>query len=166
MAWYLARSERLLDDIADRVQALRSRGGQLAGFSAAVLALAGANAGPMLREMSAAARLATGVALLAGSISLIAASVIALRGTSMPRVVSDISVREAANYTTDRFTHEPDLWRVQLRTINALVAAITETGHQGDVAARAVRWAGRCFRVGLVGVGVALGILVSMVAFR
>lgn len=166
IAWYLARSERLLDDIGDRVQALRARGGQLAGFSGTVLALAGASAAPMLRELSSVARIGAGVALLTGSLFLIAAFVIALRGTSTPRAVSDISVREAANYATDRFTREPDLWRVQLRTIKALVAAIDATGQQGDAVARAVTWAGRCFLFGLAGVGLALGILVSVEAIR
>ena len=43
IAWYVKRSEDLLDDLRDRVRLLRTRGGQLAGFSGAVLALAGAN---------------------------------------------------------------------------------------------------------------------------
>jgi len=43
IAWYVQRAENLLDDLRDRVQSLRSRGGQLAGFSGAVIALAGAN---------------------------------------------------------------------------------------------------------------------------
>lgn len=43
IAWYLQRSEALLDDLRERVQVLRARGGQLAGFAGAVLAPAGAN---------------------------------------------------------------------------------------------------------------------------
>lgn len=41
IAWYLVRSEGLLEELRKRVESLRTHGGQLAGFSGAVLALAG-----------------------------------------------------------------------------------------------------------------------------
>jgi cytochrome c biogenesis factor len=165
IAWYVKRAEDLLDDLRERVQSLRSRGGQLAGFSGAVLALVGANAESMLEAVHCAARAATGVALLIGAVCLIAAFVTALRGTLLPNLVSDISAEEVANYTTERFTHEPDLWRVHVRTIRGLLISIDSTTRQGDKAAQAVRLAGRFFLVGLVTVGVALAILVAVVTF-
>jgi hypothetical protein len=144
---------------------MRSRGGQLAGFSGAVIALAGANAEAMLVAVHHAARVATGIALLVGTILLILAFVTALRGTLLPGLVSDISAREIANYTTERFTHEPDLWRVHIRTINGLLESIDSTTRQSDKAAKAVTQAGRFFLAGLLAVGIALAILIAVVTF-
>lgn len=165
IAWYVKRAEDLLDDLRERVQSLRSRGGQLAGFSGAVIALVGGNAESMLDAVHGAARVASGVSLLLGTILLIAAFITALRGTLLPNLVSDISAEEIANYTTERFTHEPDLWRVHIRTINGLLISISSTTKQGDKAADAVRLAARFFLVGLLAVGVALAILVAVVTF-
>lgn len=165
IAWYVEQAEALLADLRGRVQSLRSRGGQLAGFSGAVIALAGANADSILHTLHGAARDAAGVALLIGAGCLIVAFVTALRGTLLPQLVSDISAREVANYTTERFTHEPDLWRVHIRTINGLLISIASTTRQGDRAAKAVQLAGRLFLAGLLAVGVALAILIAVVTF-
>lgn len=147
------------------MQSLRSRGGQLAGFSGAVLALAGANADSILAALHGAARDLAGIALLVGAIFLIAAFVTALRGTLLPKLVSDISAEEVANYLTDRFTHEPDLWRVQIRTIRGLLLSIQSTTEQGDKAAKAVTRAAYFFLGGLLSVGIALAILIAVVTF-
>ncbi|HEX3040585.1 MAG TPA: hypothetical protein VHP56_00640 [Solirubrobacterales bacterium] len=165
IAWYLERAENLLDDLRDRVQTLRARGGQLAGFSGAVIALVGANAESMLDAVQGAARVAIGVSLLMGTILLIVAFVTALRGTLLTHLVSDISGNEVANYLTERFTHEPDLWRVHVRTIRGFLESIESTTQQGDKTARAVMWAGRAFLAGLSAVGAALAILISVVSF-
>lgn len=90
---------------------------------------------------------------------------IALRGALLPQAVSDISANEVANYITERFTHEPDLWRVHIRTIRGLLESIETTTRQGDKTAQAVMWAGRAFLAGLSAVGVALAILISVVSF-
>jgi hypothetical protein len=90
----------------------------------------------MLEAVHCAARAATGIALLIGAVCLIAAFVTALRGTLLPNLVSDISAEEVANYTTERFTHEPDLWRVHVRTIRGLLISIESTTRQGDKAAK------------------------------
>ena len=124
IAWYVKKSERLLDDLRARVLALRTRGGQLAGFSGAVLALAGANAESVLGALNGAARDVAGASLLVGSLFLIAALAAALRGSLLPQLVSDISATEVANYTSERFTHEPDLWRIQVRSIHGLLSSI------------------------------------------
>jgi hypothetical protein len=166
IAWYLARSERLLDDLRERFRALLSRCGQLAGFSGAVLALVGANAHSILASLHDGTRKAAGLSLLFGSFALIAAFVTALRGSAVPRGVSDVSAREAAGYLLPRFTSEPDLWRVQLRTVKALVTAIDATTQQVDAINRAVAWATRFFLAGLAAVGIALAILVLVVTFE
>lgn len=90
IAWYVEKSERLLDDLRARVLSLRTRGGQLAGFSGAVLALAGANAESVLDALHGVARGVAGASLLVGSLFLIAALGAALRGTLLPQLVSDI----------------------------------------------------------------------------
>jgi hypothetical protein len=124
IAWYVKKSEGLLDDLRARVLALRTRGGQLAGFSGAVLALAGANAESVLDALHGVSRGVAGASLLVGSFFLIAALAAALRGTLLPQLVSDISATEVANYTSERFTHEPDLWRIQVRSIHGLLSSI------------------------------------------
>jgi len=165
IAWYVQRSEDLLGELRERAQSVRTRGGQLAGFSGAVLALAGANVDVVLGGLDGAARDGAGIALLLGLILLVASMVTALRGTLLPRLVSDISAGEVSNYTSDRFTHEPDLWRVQIRTIRGLLDLIERTTRQGDEAVRAVKAAEYLFLTGLFSVGVALAILILVVTF-
>jgi hypothetical protein len=153
------------NDLRGRVQSLRARGGQLAGFSGAVIALVGANAESMLGSVDHAARVAIGISLLVGTIILIGAFVTALRGALLMHLVSDISGQEVASYVAERFTHEPDIWRVHIRTIRGLLESIESTTRQGDKTAQAVMWAGRAFLAGLSAVGVALAILISVVSF-
>ena len=129
------------------------------------MALVGANAESTLQALGGPARQLAGAALLLGAIFLVAAFVTALRGTLLQHLVSDISAEEIANYTTRRFTHEPDLWRVHMRTIKGLLVSIESTTRQGDKAVNAVAWAGRFFLVGLLAVGVALAILIGVVTF-
>jgi hypothetical protein len=165
IAWYVQRSEDLLDRHRGRVEALRSRGGQLAGFSGAILALAGANAEAVLGALHGPALTGAGGLLLIGSICLVAALVLALRGAMTSKLVVDISVEEIANYTTDRFINEPDLWRVQMRTIRGLLTLIDAATLQGDATARMITRAQYLFLVGLFAVGNALGILVAVMTF-
>jgi hypothetical protein len=139
IAWYVKRTEDLLDDLRGRVQSLRIRGTQLAGFAGAILALAGANVESVLAALHGVARDCAGISLLIGLLLLVASLVAALRGTLSPTLVSDVSAEEVSNYTVERFTHEPDLWRVQVRMIRSLLKAIEVTTVEGDEAARAVR---------------------------
>ncbi|MCW2979890.1 MAG: hypothetical protein JWO14_1617 [Solirubrobacterales bacterium] len=160
IAWYVEKSESLLQDLRDRVQAVRARGGQLAGFSGAVLALVGANAESILDALHGAARDAAGASLLIGALLLITSLAMALRGTLLPRLVSDISAKEVANYASSRFTDEPDLWRVHVRAIRAILSAIESTTREGDRAAQVVKKAEFFFLVGLSSVGTAFAILI------
>jgi hypothetical protein len=165
IAWYLQRSEDLLDDLRDRVQSLRTRGGQLAGFSGAVLALAGANVSSVLGSLHGIARDGAGTCLLIGVLLLIGSLVTALGGTLTPGFVSDISAEEVSNYMAQRFTHEPELWRVHVRTLSAVLEAIERTSIQGDEVAWAVRKAEYLFLSGLFSVAFALGTLIVVMTF-
>ncbi len=165
VAWYLTRAESLLDDLRERMHSLRARGGQLAGFSGAVITLAGANAGSILSELDGPARSAAAAALLLGTLLLVGAFAAALRGANLPQPVSDISAAEVAEYTTDRLTREPDLWRVHLRTIHGLAASIRLASECEDQAAIAVERAGRLFLGGLLCVVVPLCILLVVGGF-
>lgn len=162
VTWYLGRSESLWADLDERVQSLRVRGVQIAGFSGAVLALAGANVGLVLSALQGPLRDCAGLALLVGVLLLVVSLVTALRGTSH---VLDFSIEEVANYTEERFINEPDLWRVHARTIHGLVEAIESITVQGDEVGRAVRKAEYSFITGLFSVGVALAILIVEVTF-
>jgi cytochrome c biogenesis factor len=164
IAWYVRQSEDLLDDLRERVQSVRTRGGQLAGFGGAVLALAGANVEAVLDALHGVARDCAGVSLLIGVLLLTASLVTALHGTLLPALVSGISAEEVSNYTSERFTDEPDLWRVQVRMIRSLLDAIELTTVEGDQAARAVRKAEYLFLIGLFSVGTVLSTLIAVVA--
>ena len=165
IAWYVKRSEDLLDDLREQVRSLRTRGGQLAGFSGAVLAIAGANVGSVLDGLHGVARVCAGIWLLVGVLSLVASLVTALLGTLLPRLGSEISADEVSRYTSERFTRETELWRVHVRTIRGMLTLIESITLQGDDAARAVRKAEYLFLAGLFSVGVALAILIAMVTF-
>ena len=119
----------------------------------------------VLDALHGVARDCAGVCLLIGVMLLVVALVTALRGTLLPALVSGVSAQEVSNYTSDSFTHEPDLWRVQVRMIRSLLTAIELTTVEGDEAARAVRKAEYSFLTGLFSVGVALSILIAVVTF-
>jgi hypothetical protein len=135
-----------------RVQSLRLRAGQLAGFAAAVVALVGGNANRILGPLSGAPRDIAGITLLAATILLVLAMGSTILGAPFrPQLVSDISGREIANYATTRFTHEPDLWRIHIRTIKGLLISIDNTTKAGDRAVATLRRASffflmACFR--------------------
>ena len=149
----------------ERIQALRFRGGQIAGFSGAVLALAGANADSVLDMLHGAARDLAGGSLLLGLLLLVLALVTVLRGTVLPGSLIGVSPKEVANYVTERFIHESDLWRVHLRTIFSLQDAIEATTRQGDEAERSVKNAEYFFLSGLFMVGSAFATLIAVVTF-
>jgi hypothetical protein len=165
IAWYLKRSEDLLDDLRDQIQSLRTRGGQLAGFSGAILALAGANTVSGLDALDGASRGYAAFSLSVGVFLLVAALVTALRGTLVPELVSDLSIHEVANYTSDRFTREPDLWRVHVRAIRTLLSLIESATEKGDEVARVVERAEIFFLVGLFSVGVSFATVIAEVTF-
>jgi hypothetical protein len=164
IAWYLAKSEALLDDLRERAASLRIRGGQIAGFSGAVLALAGANIESVLGGLHGPARGFAGGSILLGVLFLVASLVIVLRGTVLP-TFSAVSTEEVANYVDERFTNEPDLWRVHLRTINGLLENIERDTERGDRSEQAVGIAEYFFFAGLFSVGIAFATLIAVITF-
>ena len=128
IAWYVQQAEALLGELRSRVQTLRSRAGQLAGFAAAVVALVGGNADQILNNLDGTPRTVSGTALLLGTILLVSAlGVSVVGGPLRSQTISDISAREISNYMTEPFTHEPDLWRIHIRTIRGLLESIDFT---------------------------------------
>jgi hypothetical protein len=163
IAWYLQKSEGLLADLREEVRSLRTRGGQLAGFSGAVLTLVGANAESILHSLHGLSREVAAALLLIGFGLLIASIAAALRGTLLPQPVTDASPGEIANFTSIRFTHEEDLWRVHVRAIHGLLASIESMTRHLDNAARVVGKAEYFFLTGLFSVGASLATLVVAV---
>jgi len=165
IAWYVEKSEGLLGDLRARIETLRTRGAQLAGFSGAVLALAGANVESTLDALRGPAREAAGGSLLVGSLLLILALAVALRATLIPPVHPDASVVEVANYNSERLTHEPDLWRVHVRELRGLLVSIEAMTGQIDETARGVGKAEHFFLAGLFTVGIAFATLIAVITF-
>lgn len=84
IAWYVEEAQRLLDDQQRRAESLRTRGSQVAGFGAAVLALIVGNAPTILEASEGSAQVAVGLMLLAGAFSLVAAVALAIWGVMRP----------------------------------------------------------------------------------
>jgi hypothetical protein len=138
IAWYVEEAQRLLEEQQRRAESLRTRGGQLAGFGAAVLALIGGNAGTTLGAAAGSARAAIGMVLLAAAICVAVAVVVAIWGVFKPRAFVLVAADEIAIYGSERFLTEPDLWRVQVRALRALEEATRETQEDGNAAAGAI----------------------------
>jgi hypothetical protein len=149
IAWYVEEAQRLLEDQQRRAESLRSRGGQIAGFGAAVLALIGGNATKLLDALDGCTRTLVGVALIAAAFCLAAAVAIAIWGALRPKIFAAISAEEITNYTSERFLTEPDLWRVHVRSLHALGDASASAQDAGNSAAKAIEWSLRTFLAGL-----------------
>lgn len=149
IAWYVEEAQRLLEDQQRRAESLRTRGGQIAGFGATVLALIGGNATKLLDALDGCAHILVGVALIAAAFCLAVAVAIAIWGVLRPRVFAAISAEEIVNYTSERFLAEPDLWRVHVRSLHALGDATASAQEAGNSAAKAIEWSLRTFLAGL-----------------
>lgn len=161
IAWYVEEAQRLLEDQQRRTESFKTRGGQVAGFSAAALALIGGNAGAILGASEGPVRLAIGAALLAAVVCLATAVAIAVWGVLKPRPFIAINADEIANYTSERFLGEPDLWRVHLRSLRALETATRQAEEEGSAAAEAIA---RALYVFLTGLGFSLISLGTLIA--
>jgi hypothetical protein len=161
IAWYVEEAQRLLEDQQRRAESLRTRGGQVAGFAAAVLALIGGNAGAILGASESPARLVISAALAAAVICLAAAVVIAVWGVIRPRPFAVINADEIANYTSERFLGEPDLWRVHIRSLRGLETATRQAEEEGNAAAKAIARALYAFLTGLGFSLISLGTLIA-----
>jgi hypothetical protein len=149
ITWYVEEAQRLLENQQRRTELLRTRGGQIAGFGAAVFALIGGNAGTILEVAAGPARVAIGMTLLAAVICLVAAVAVAIWGVIKPRPFVSVAADEITIYASERFLAEPDLWRVHIRSLRALEEATREAEEDGDAAAGAVTISLHALLVGL-----------------
>ena len=153
IAWYVEEAQRLLEDQQRRAESLRTRGGQLAGFRAAVLAVMGGNAAKILGPAEGLMRAVVGMSFLAAVICLTAAVAVAIWGVILPRPFATIAAEEITNYASDRFLTETDLWRVHVRSLRALEKAARATQEDGNTAAKTIL---RSLYVFLAGLGFSL----------
>jgi len=160
IAWYVEEAQRLLEEQQRRAESLRTRGGQIAGFGAAVLALIGGNASTILIPSDGFARVVIGGSLFVAAICLAAAIAVAIWGVILPRPFTAIASDEIANYTSDRFLVEPDLWRVHIRSLRALEEAAREMEENGNTASAAIGVSLYAFLAGLAFSLISLGTLI------
>lgn len=160
IAWYVEEAQRLLEEQQRRAESLRSRGGHLAGFGAAVLALIGGNAAAAMGAVGGSARAAIGMALLAAAICVAVAVAVAIWGVFKPRSFVFVAADEIAIYGSDRFLTEPDLWRVQVRALRALEEATRKTQEDGNAAAGAIMISLHALLAGLGFLLISLGTLI------
>jgi hypothetical protein len=153
IAWYVEEAQRLLEDQQRRAESLRTRGGQVAGFAAAVLALIGGNANDLVASLDGVARVVADVCLLAAAFCLAAAVMIAIWGALRPRAFAGISAEEIVTYTSDPFLTEVDLWRVHVRSLYAIYHATADAEETSSLAVKAVE---RSFVAFLMGLGFSL----------
>jgi hypothetical protein len=138
IAWYVEEAQRLLEDQQRRAELVRTRGGQIAGFGAAVLALVGGNAGAIFDAAEGPIRVALGAMFLTAVFFITAAVAIAIWGVIKPRRFAALAADEIALYTSERLLTEPDLWRVQVRALRALEEATREAQEDGNAATGAI----------------------------
>lgn len=138
IAWYVEEAQRLLEEQQRRAELLRTRGGQIAGFGAALIALIGANVGTVLEVAAGSTRVVLGVMLLAAVICLAVAVVVAIWGVIKPQPFVSVAADEITIYASERFLTEPDLWRVHVRSLRALEEAAREAQEDGNAAAGAI----------------------------
>lgn len=149
IAWYLEEAQRLLEEQQRQAESLKTRGGQVAGFGAAVLALIGGNATTFLGAVEGPARMVAGVTLLAALCSLAVAVAGAVWAISKPMPPPALAADEITIYASERFRVEPDLWRVHLRSLQSTEKATRQAQEEGDSAAMAIMISFRAFLLGL-----------------
>jgi hypothetical protein len=119
----------------------------------------------VLSSLQGPGRACAGISLLIGLVLLVASLIAALRGTLSPRLLSDGTAGEVANYSSERFTHEPELWRVHVRAIHGSLRSIESMTRQIDTAVKFVRKAEYFFFAGLFTVGAAFASLIVVISF-
>lgn len=107
IAWYVEEAQRLLEDQQRRAESLRTRGGQIAGFGAAVLALIVGSMFGLLGELGEGTRVIVGVELGMAGLLLAVAVATAIWGTLRPRGFAEISAEEIFRFTAEPFLLSP-----------------------------------------------------------
>lgn len=159
IAWYVEEAQRLLEDQQRRAESLRTRGGQIAGFGAAVLALIGGNTAAILGAAQGFPRIMVGAALLGAAVCLTASVAVAIWGVLKPRPFATFGPEEIGNYASDRFLSEPDLWRVHVRSLRSLEAITRHAEEERRAVARAIAVSLYAFLAGLGFTLISLGTL-------
>lgn len=149
IAWYVEEAQRLLEEQQRRAESLRTRGGQIAGFGAAVLALIGGNAGTILGAVNGSGRSIAGLTLLAALFALALSVSFAVWALSKPTPFTILAADEIVIYSSERFLVEPDLWRVHLRSLHALERVTREAQEDGNAAVEAIMISLYAFLLGL-----------------
>jgi 4-amino-4-deoxy-L-arabinose transferase-like glycosyltransferase len=160
IAWYVEEAQRLLEDQQRRAELLRNRGGQIAGFGAAVLALIGGSAGAVLGAAASPMRAVIGATLLAAVLCVALAVAVAIWGVIKPRPFATLAADEIKIYSSERFLAEPDLWRVHVRSLRALEKSTREAQKDGNAAAGAIMIALHALLAGLGFSLISLGTLI------
>ena len=160
IAWYVEEAQRLLEDQQRRAESLKARGGQLAGFGAAVLALIGGSVATILDATEGSARVAIGLTLLLGVFFLAAAVAVAIWGVMRPWPLAALAADEIRIYASERFLEEPELWRVHVRSLRALEGLARETQRERNAAAAAIGISLYAFLAGLGFSLISLGTLI------
>jgi len=109
----------------------------------------GGNAPVIIGAVEGPSRMVAGPALLLALVCLTITVSVAIWGASTPKQFSAVAADEIANYRSDRFLAEPDLWRVHLRSIKALEEATRDAQEDGNAAATAISISLRAFLGGL-----------------
>jgi len=159
IAWYVEESQRLLEDQQRRAESLRTRGGQIAGFGALLLAVIGGNATRILGESHGAARTGIAVMLIAATLCLAVSIAVSVIGVNRPRSYATISSEEIANYLTNSFLDAPELWPVHVRSLRSLKKAAEDAQEGGNDALKSITVSLYAFLVGLAFTVVAVAIL-------
>src|SRR4051812_50084850 len=105
IAWYVEQSQRLLEDQQRRAESLRTRGGQLAGFGAAVLAVVGSNARSFLKAADGCTEAVIAAGLLWAGTPLAISGAVAGLGAAKPRTLAPVPAGRGADYTTHPLPH-------------------------------------------------------------
>ncbi|MGN6259072.1 MAG: hypothetical protein ACTHN3_15220 [Solirubrobacterales bacterium] len=100
-----------------------------------------------------------GATLLGVAVSLAASVAIAIWGVIKPRLFVALGAEEIENYASDRFLSEPDLWRVQVRSLRALETITRYTQEERNAVARAIAISLYAFLSGLGFTLISLGTL-------
>lgn len=88
-------------------------------------------------------------ALLVTACSLASAIAIAIWGTLRPKAFAAIAADETGNFATEAFLGEPDLWRVQVRSLHALAYVTASLQNACNWAETAIEWSLGAFLAGL-----------------
>jgi hypothetical protein len=114
----------------------------------------------MLEAVGGTAHALAGLSLLGALLCLAISVSVSVWGVNTPRQFVATAADEIRNYTSQRFLEEPDVWRVHLRSLQALEQATRKAEEDGNAALVAISVSLRAFLGGLGFSLIALGTLI------